>query len=134
MGRDDDDEASGEDPATIDPMGSDGPGFPLNSQYTIPGNQNEPAFTTSRGGTFLRSFGNDTIEPRDARVVRRNKEDIGRGARFKEAGRFCRYVCTCVHIYVCVCVCVYTYENAHVRAIVEISPRLSVSDDDIRRL
>lgn len=35
---------------------SDGPGFPLNSQYMIPGNRNEPAFTTSRGGTFL---GND---------------------------------------------------------------------------
>lgn len=39
---------------------SDGPGFPLNSQYMIPGNQNEPAFTTSRGGTFP---DNDTIEP-----------------------------------------------------------------------
>jgi len=45
----------------------------------IPGNQNEPAFTTSREGTFL---DNDTIETSDARVVRGNDEGIGRDARF----------------------------------------------------
>lgn len=55
----------------------------------IPGNQNEPAFTTSRGGTFP---GNDTIETSDARVVRRNDEGIGRDARFNEAEERCRYI------------------------------------------
>lgn len=58
---------------------SGGPGFPLNSQYMIPGNQNEPAFTTSRGGTFPRQRYDRTS---DARVARRNDESIGRGSSF----------------------------------------------------
>ena len=34
---------------------SEGPGFPLNSQYTVPGNQNEPAFERRRGEVTIRS-------------------------------------------------------------------------------
>lgn len=104
---------------------SDGPGFPLNSQYMIPGNQNEPAFTTSRGGTF---FPNDTIEPQ----TRASSEETTKalvGALVLKKLRDAADIYIYIHVRTCVSVCDVLYMYAHVRAIVKMSSRRSVPDN-----
>lgn len=80
---------------------SDGPGFPLNSQYMIPGNRNEPAFTTSRGGTFP---GNDTIEPQ----TRASSEETTMALAGALVLTKPRDAACCIHTYI------YTYAHVYV--------------------
>lgn len=93
----------------------DGPGFSLNSQYTIPGNQNEPAFTTSREGTFP----SVTIRSKLRRASSEETRKILVEAFVLKEPRDADIVYTCVYGYLCVYVC----------TIVKISPRRSVPDD-----
>lgn len=98
---------------------SDGPGFPLNSQYTIPGNQNEPAFTTSRGRRYPSPVTIRSSLRRALVVVRRNEEGIDRGIRFKGAER------DAVETYMYIHMHIYVYMRARARAYVCVYAGLS---------
>lgn len=74
---------------------SGGPGFPLNSQYMIPGNQNEPAFTTSRGGAFPGTTIRSNLRLMLASSEGTTKALVG-APRFNEAEKYCRMY-TCIH-------------------------------------
>lgn len=101
---------------------SDGPGFPLNSQYMIPGNQNEPAFTTSRGGTF---FPNDTIEPQTrASSEETTKALVGALVLKKLRDAADIYIYTRTYVRECVRICTHMYARLSKR-----SSRRSVPDN-----
>lgn len=115
--------------ATSGPIVPRVPGYPLNSQYTIPGNQNEPAFKRRRGEVTIRSKPQKHGHGRRIRTVLRllvsktnnNRDALVKSPLFISAvvvhDDFLRNrlvtrtsirvelgMCRIIYVYVCVCV------------------------------